>query len=137
MGGSWVWIVAVIAAVGGYLVGRARSRQVIPLAKKFTITVDKPGKYKSKTDPKEKHVEGCDVLEWKVQGHDLPKGAEVFLRFPVRSPLDPPEPADSGTRKIQATVLRDQPRGDYDYKVYYRLNGVDHLLEDPKLIIES
>jgi hypothetical protein len=140
MGGLWMGIVAV-AAVVGYLVWRSRSKDLIPPRKHdFKIKVEKPGNYKSTTDPKDKKVRSDDTLEWRVKepGHRLPEGAHVFLRFPEGSPVRPLEPSDGGTRTIAAVVIRGLPVGkEYKYKIFYRLGKEEVELEDPKLIIES
>jgi hypothetical protein len=143
MEGSWAWIMAVVGAVVGYLVGSSRSKRVIALAQHdFNIKVDKDksGNYSSKTTPPSKAVQGRDKTVWKIiaEGSNaLPTGAIVFLRFPNGSPLDPAEPHDNGMRKIEADVKTGQAKKDYDYKVFYRHLGNEHLLEDPELIIEG
>jgi hypothetical protein len=143
MEGIWAWIMAVVAAVVGYLVGRSRSKRVIGLGQhNFNIKVDKDksGKYSSKTTPPSKGVQGLDQGVWQIidqGGNELPAGSIVFLRFPGGSPLDPAEPNDGGTRTIKADVKTGQLKKPYPYKVYYKHMTTEHLLEDPELIIEG
>ena len=137
------WIVALVAAVVGYLVGSSRSKEVVAAAKhdlKIKITKDGSGNYAGDTDIKKKSVWRWDIVEWKIQdsgSNALPAGSQVFLRFTSGSAVVPAEPNDLGTRTIWAMVSPLQPNNSYAYKVYYRHNGVDHLLEDPVLIIEG
>jgi hypothetical protein len=143
MEGTWAWIMAVVAAAVGYLVGSSRSKRVIALAQhSFNIKVDKDksGNYSSKTTPRSKGVKGRDLGAWKIiaEGSNaLPEGAIVFLRFPDGSPLDPAEPDDGRTRMIKAEVKSEQLKKAYPYKVYYKHKDNEHLLEDPELIIEG
>lgn len=143
MEATWAWVMAVVAAVVGYLVGSSRSKRVIALAQHdFNIKVDKDksGNYSSRTTPPSKGVKGRDLGAWKIiaEGSNaLPAGSIVFLRFPGGSPLDPAEPNDGGTRTIKAEVKSGQLRKAYPYKVYYEHMTNEHLLEDPELIIEG
>lgn len=142
MNGVWSWVVAAIAALIGYLVGSSRAKEVRAATKHdLKIKIKKNGSdYSSETDHKEKRVHGWDFVEWQVHepsGHALPAGSHVFLRFAAGSPLIPSEPTDLGSRTILTFVKPGQSRKGYEYKVYYRLNGAEHLLEDPVLIIEG
>ena len=142
MDGVWSWIVAAVAVVIGYLVGSSRATGGVAGTKHdLKIKIKKNGSdYSSETDQKKKRVRGRDFVDWQIHeppGHALPQGSEVFLRFAAGSPLFPSEPTDFGSRTVSSMVKPDQTRKEYEYKVYYRLNGAEHLLEDPVLIIEG
>jgi len=138
----WSWIMAAVAAAVGYLVGRSGATGSVPPTKHdLKIKIRKNGSdYSSDTDQKRKRVRRRDFVDWQIHeppGHALPQGSEVFLRFTAGSPLFPAEPTDLGSRTISSFVKPDQALEEYEYKVYYRLNGAEYILEDPVLIIEA
>jgi len=134
-------IIATVGAVIAYLKIRKFGPGVSGHRFKIHIQYDnRKNVYYSKTTPRRKGVCGGDHVSWKIdQEKKLPVGSVVELRFPNGSCLVDESPDDKGQgSEIETSVKRFQEKKAYAYKVYYIDSGnVEHLLEDPELIIEG
>ena len=134
-------IIATVGAVIAYLKIRKFSPGVSRHRFKIHIQHDnRKNVYFSKTTPHRRVVRPGDHVLWKIdQEKKLPVGSVIKLRFPDGSCLVDESPDDKGQGSEIESFVQDRPKKKvYSYTVSYIDSGnVEHLLEDPELIIEG